>query len=107
MLETIAVFLPLLGSFIAGCLAFAAPEDEAGRAKIDAAAQWLTSGALILAAVCAGFVYWDVVIGQRPHTTELFTWIYSGALEVSWAIKMDTLSSVMLFMVTTVSSVIH
>ena len=107
MLETIAVFLPLLGSFIAGCLAFAAPGDAAGRAKIDAAAQWLTSGALILAAVCAGFVYWDVVIGQRPHTTELFTWIYSGALEVSWAIKMDTLSSVMLFMVTTVSSVIH
>ena len=107
MLEILAVFLPLIGSFIAGCLAFATPADENARARIDAAAQWVTSGALILAAVSAGFVFWDVVPGDRPHTLELFTWIDSGAMEVSWAIKVDTLSAVMLFMVTTVSSVIH
>jgi NADH-quinone oxidoreductase subunit L len=107
MLEILAVFLPLIGSFIAGCLAFATPADEHAKSRIDATAQWVTSGALILAAVCAGFVFWDVVPGNRPHTLELFTWIDSGAMEVSWAIKVDTLSAVMLFMVTTVSSVIH
>ena len=62
---------------------------------------------MILAAVAAGVVFWDVVLGNNPRTVELFTWIDSGAMEVSWAIKLDTLSSVMLFMVTTVAAVIH
>jgi len=106
-METIAVFLPLVGAFIAGCLAFWRTDDKTAKHRIDAAAQWITSGALILAAAAAGVVFWDVVVGASPRTVELFTWIDSGAMEVSWAIKMDTLSAVMLLMVTTVSSVIH
>jgi NADH-quinone oxidoreductase subunit L len=107
MFETIAVLLPLAGAFIAGMLAFVRLGDEKKQGRVDSAAQWVTCGALVLAAVFAGIVFWDVVMGQNPRTVELFTWIDSGALEVSWAIKMDTLSSVMLFMVTTVSAVIH
>ena len=38
---------------------------------------------------------------------ELFTWIDSGAFEFSWAIKLDTLSAVMLLVVTVVSWLIH
>ena len=107
MFETIAVFLPLAGACIAGMLAFARPDDEKKQGRIDAAAQWVTCGAMVLSAVFAGVVFSDVVLGQNPRTMELFTWIDSGAMEVSWAIKMDTLSSVMLFMVTTVAAVIH
>jgi len=105
--ETAAVLLPLFGAFIAGCLAFASPADKVKRFRIDKAAQWVTCGSLILAAVAAGFVFRDVVLGHSPTTVQLFTWIDSGAMEVSWAIKADTLTAVMLFMVTTVSSLIH
>ena len=107
MFETIAVFLPLASACIAGMLAFARPDDEKKQGRIDTAAQWVTCGAMVLSAVFAGIVFSDVVLGQNPRTVELFTWIDSGAMEVSWAIKMDTLSSVMLFMVTTVAAVIH
>ena len=107
MFETIAVFLPLTGACIAGMLAFARPDDQKTQGRIDTAAQWVTCGAMVLSAVFAGIVFSDVVLGQNPRTVELFTWIDSGAMEVSWAIKMDTLSSVMLFMVTTVAAVIH
>jgi len=107
MFEIIAVFLPLASACIAGMLAFARPDDEKKQGRIDTAAQWVTCGAMVLSAVFAGIVFSDVVLGQNPRTVELFTWIDSGAMEVSWAIKMDTLSSVMLFMVTTVAAVIH
>jgi NADH-quinone oxidoreductase subunit L len=101
-MEILPVFLPLIGAVCAGFLVFTGSSS-----RIDKAAQWVTCGAMILAAVIAGQVFWDVALGHNPHTIELFTWIDSGALEVSWAIKLDTLSVVMLFMVTTVSSAIH
>ncbi len=104
---TSAVFLPLLGSLIAGFLAFLAPEDKDRKARIDRAAQLVTCTGLILAAVASLFVFNAVVIGGNPVTIELFTWINSGGLEISWALKIDTLSAVMLSTVTVVSSVIH
>ena len=107
MFETIAVFLPLAGACIAGMFTFARLDDEKKQGRLDATAQWVTCGAMVLSTVFAGIVFSDVVLGQNPRTIELFTWIDSGAMEVSWAIKMDTLSSVMLFMVTTVAAVIH
>ena len=103
-METAVVLLPLFGAFIAGCLAFASPADEVMRSRIDKTAQWVTCGSLILAAVAAGFVFQDVVLGHNPTTIQLFTWIDSGAMEVSWAVKGETLTPVMLFMVTTVAS---
>ncbi len=106
-MEIIAVFLPLFGAICAGFLAFVRSTDSHTPNRVDRAAQYVTCGAMILAAVAAGVVFWDVVLGQNPHTVELFTWIDSGAMEVSWAIKLDALSAVMVFMVTVVSSVIH
>ena len=106
-MEIFAVFLPLFGALCAGFLVFIRSSEAKTPNRIDIAAQWVTCGAMILAAVAAGVVFWDVVLGNNPRTVELFTWIDSGAMEVSWAIKLDTLSSVMLFMVTTVAAVIH
>ncbi|MDA1089234.1 MAG: NADH-quinone oxidoreductase subunit L [Proteobacteria bacterium] len=106
-MELFAVFLPLFGALCAGFLVFVRAPETGTPNRIDTTAQWVTSSAMILAAVAAGAVFWDVVLGNNPHTVELFTWIDSGAMEVSWAIKLDTLSSVMLLMVTTVAAVIH
>jgi len=101
------VFLPLLGSLIAGVLAFYITEDEQKRARIDLAAQWVTCGALLLSMVLAISVFIDVALNGNAHTIELFTWIDSGALEVSWALKVDTLTAVMMIVVTVVSAMVH
>ena len=101
------VFLPLVGAVIAGMLAFVAPAGKARQARVDRAAQWITCGALLLSTVLAAFIFTDVVVAGNTGTVELFTWITSGALEVSWAIKVDTLTAVMLLVVTLVSAMVH
>jgi NADH-quinone oxidoreductase subunit L len=103
----LAVFLPLLGSIVAGVLSFAAKPDKAAKARVDRAAQLVTCGSLLLAAVAAGFSFNEVVLGHNPTTVVVLRWIESGALEFSWALKMDTLSATMVLMVTVVSSMIH
>jgi len=101
------VFLPLLGSLIAGVLAFYVSEDQQKRARNDLATQWVTCGALLLSMVLAIPVFIDVALNGNAHTIELFTWIDSGALEVSWALKVDTLTAVMMLVVTVVSAMVH
>jgi NADH-quinone oxidoreductase subunit L len=104
---TVTVFAPLLGAIIAGILAFVTPADKDGRAGIDRAAQWVTCGAMVLSAILSAFVFYDVVAGGKTGAVELFTWIDSGALEVSWALRVDTLSVVMVMTVSVVSAMIH
>ena len=102
MIEIFLVFLPLLGAIISGVLVFAKKSEY-----IDKVAQRVTCVLMGVASLLAGIVFWDVAINSNPQTLELFTWIESGSFEVNWAIRLDTLSVIMLFMVTTVSTVIH
>ena len=98
-----AVFLPLFGAICAGLLlAFA--KDKAFR---DRASQVVTSGCLALAALLSIVILYQVAIQGGDRTIELFTWIDSGALEASWALRFDTLSAVMIFVVTVVSTMVH
>src|ERR671935_1303740 len=48
-------------------------------------------------------------IGFRHHETRVsvLAWIYSGDLKVDWTIRVDTLTAVMLVVVTTVSAFVH
>ena len=103
-----AVFLPLIGSFIAGILTFAGGfANEETKKKIDRGSQLVTVGAMLLAAVAATFAFIDIVVHGNTGNVELFTWISSGTLEFSWALRGDTLALVMLLMVTWISSMIH
>jgi NADH-quinone oxidoreductase subunit L len=106
-MSTVVVFLPLIGSIVAGILAFYPSEDERRQSRIDFAAQWVTCGTMLLSMVFAVFVFIDVVVHGNTGTVELFTWIDSGALEVSWALKLDTLTAVMMLVVTVVSAMVH
>jgi NADH-quinone oxidoreductase subunit L len=106
---SLVVLSPLLGAAIAGALCFVAvdPEDKAKKAAIDRLSQIATIGGMSISTIVAFFILKDVVIGHNPHTVELFNWIDSGALKISWALKLDTLSSVMLMMVSFVATLIH
>ncbi len=97
-MDVAIVALPLLGALIAGL----------GNRRIgDHAAQWITSGLMLISCVLAWVVFCDVTFGNHPRTTELFMWIASGGLQANWALRVDQLSAVMLVVVTTVSSMVH
>ena len=104
---TAAIFLPLLGAVIAGALAFMPAADAHAKHRTDRLAQLITCGAMVLAAVLSIFIFKSVVFESQPRTIELFTWIDSGALEVSWALKFDALTAVMVLVVCNVSALIH
>ena len=107
MLDILVVFLPLIGSILAGALVFVDAPDKEAKHKLDLAAQWISCSGLVLSLFGAIAIFWDVALGGNAHTTELFTWIDSGALEVSWALKVDTLTAVMMIVVTGVSAMVH
>jgi NADH-quinone oxidoreductase subunit L len=97
-MDVAVVFLPLIGAIIAGLF---------GRQIGDRGAQLVTCGLLGLSALLSLVVFQDVVIAGNVHVTELFTWIDSGSFELSWALKVDELTAVMLSVVTVVSCMIH
>ncbi|MBT4907329.1 MAG: NADH-quinone oxidoreductase subunit L [Rhodospirillaceae bacterium] len=94
----LAVFLPLIGGLIAGIF---------GVRMGDRAAQLVTVIPMLIAAVLSSYLLWHVGIQGNERTIELFTWIDSGTLEVSWALRVDTLTAVMMFVVNVVSSMVH
>jgi len=107
MIDTLVVFLPLIGSIIAGLIVFLPGADKESQHRRDQAAQWATCLALVASAVLAVIVFVDVALNGNARTVELFTWIDSGALEVSWALKVDSLTAVMMIVVTVVSAMVH
>ncbi|MEM7774016.1 MAG: NADH-quinone oxidoreductase subunit L [Pseudomonadota bacterium] len=92
------VFLPLAGAIIAGLF---------GRLIGDRASEIVTSAFLVISAVLSWVVFVDVGFGQQTIKVPLMTWIQSGDLEVAWSLRIDTLTAVMLVVVTTVSSLVH
>ena len=92
------VFLPLLGSLIAGF---------GNRTIGDRPAQLVTCAGMFGALGLSIIAFFDVALGGNPVTVDLFTWISSGSMEASWALKFDTLTAVMLIVVTGVSTMVH
>ncbi|MBF0246863.1 MAG: NADH-quinone oxidoreductase subunit L [Alphaproteobacteria bacterium] len=102
------VFLPLLGAMLAGLLAFVdCGEDKHKKHKIDTYAQWITSGFLLVSMVLSWMTFASIGFGGEPYTVKVLTWIQSGGLDLNWALKVDTLTAVMLIVVTTVSAMVH
>jgi NADH-quinone oxidoreductase subunit L len=71
------------------------------------AAELVTTGFLLVAAALSWWTLGEVGFGHHDIRVELFPWITSGDLQVSWALRVDTLTAVMLVVVNTVSSLVH
>jgi NADH-quinone oxidoreductase subunit L len=71
------------------------------------AAELVTTLFLFAAAVLSWMALWRVGFSHQDSREVLFAWIYSGDLKVDWAIRVDTLTAVMLVVVNTVSSFVH
>ncbi|MGX9424844.1 MULTISPECIES: NADH-quinone oxidoreductase subunit L [Bradyrhizobium] len=71
------------------------------------AAELITTGLLFVSAALSWFALVDVGFLHHDARVPLFPWITSGDLQVSWALRIDTLTAVMLVVVNTVSSLVH
>jgi NADH-quinone oxidoreductase subunit L len=71
------------------------------------AAELITTGLLLVAALLSWFMLIDVGFEHHDARVALFPWINSGDLQVGWALRVDTLTAVMLVVVNTVSSLVH
>ncbi|MGN6684925.1 MAG: NADH-quinone oxidoreductase subunit L [Devosia sp.] len=96
------VFFPLIGALVAGLL---------GRVIGHRTSEFLTTGLLIVAAILSWFVFLPYVFngGEAMGETKVHVldWVHSGPLVLDWILRVDTLTAIMLVVVTTVSSVVH
>jgi NADH-quinone oxidoreductase subunit L len=74
----------------------------------DRPAQIVTCAALLIAAALSVFVFVRIGFGpEKMLVVPLFSWIDSGTLDINWSLRVDTLTAVMLIVVTGVSSMVH
>jgi NADH-quinone oxidoreductase subunit L len=92
------VFLPLIGALIAGWLSLS---------HRDRAAELVTVICLLTSLLFSVIAFAQVGIGGQPVTIDLARWIVSGDFEAMWRLRFDTLTVVMLIVVTGVSSMVH
>ena len=92
------VFLPLLGSAIAGLF---------GRVIGARGSELLTTTLLFVSAALSCYAFYDVALAGHVATVPVATWINSGNFHVDWTLRIDTLTAVMLVVVTGVSSLVH
>jgi NADH-quinone oxidoreductase subunit L len=71
------------------------------------AAELITTGLLMISAVLSWVTLVDVGFMHHDARIALFPWINSGDLQVAWALRVDTLTAVMLVVVNTISSLVH
>ena len=91
------VFLPLLGFLIAGVF---------GRWIGARGAEYVTTGLLGVSFVLSWIAFILVAGGADAHVP-IGNWFTSGKVVASWALRIDTLTAVMLVVVTTVSFLVH
>ena len=71
------------------------------------AAELVTTLFLFVAMVLSWMALYRVGFGHQDSREVLLAWMYSGDLKVDWGIRVDTLTAVMLVVVTTVSAFVH
>jgi NADH-quinone oxidoreductase subunit L len=95
---TAIVFLPLLGSAIAGLF---------GRFIGARASELVTTLLLFVSAALSCYAFYDVCFLGHGGIIKIAQWITSGDFEADWALRIDSLTAVMLVVVTGVSSLVH
>ena len=97
-MEIAIIVLPLLAAIISGFF---------GKIIGDRNSEILTSALVTISAIFSAIVFYEVIVNQYQDNIRIATWINSGSLDVNWSVKIDTLSAVMLVVVTSISSLVH
>jgi len=93
------VFLPLLAAIIAGL----------GQRIIgNVAAKTLTTGALFVSCALSWPIFLGFISGSETAFVEpVLKWVESGGLSFDWELRVDSLTAVMLVVITSVSALVH
>jgi NADH-quinone oxidoreductase subunit L len=98
MLIELILLFPLIGSIISGLFT----------AKIsDKFSQIFNSSLLVLSAILSTIVFFQYGLSDITTNIHLINWMKIGNFSADWSIKIDSLSSVMLVVVTYISSLVH
>jgi len=93
------VFLPLLAAIVAGL---------GNRMLGNTVAKSLTTGALFASCALSWPIFLSFVGGTaEAGVTPVLQWVQSGTLSFDWALRVDTLTAVMLVVITSVSALVH
>jgi NADH-quinone oxidoreductase subunit L len=71
------------------------------------AAEWITTALLFISMVFSWIAFVQVGLNGHDAHVPIANFITSGSLKVEWALHIDTLTAVMLVVVTTVSALVH
>jgi NADH-quinone oxidoreductase subunit L len=97
-MEIALLFFPLIASIISGFF---------GKHIGDRTSEIITSIFVSISALLSLILFYQVIVNNYESNVVIATWINSGTLNVNWSIKVDSLSAVMLVVVTLVSSLVH
>ena len=97
-MEYLILFLPLVAAIISGFF---------GKIVGEKLSQVITCTFTTLSCILSLIILYKVINYSYSNNLIISTWIDSGNLNVNWSIKIDTLSAVMLVVVTFVSSLVH
>jgi len=98
MIYKAIVFLPAIGALIAGLL---------GRVLGPRPCEIITTAFVLAGAVLSWIALWQVGFAGNSVHVPVLRWVASGELDVSWALRIDTLTAVMLVVVNTISGLVH
>jgi NADH-quinone oxidoreductase subunit L len=95
----IIVFAPLLAAIVGGL---------GNRMLGNTVVKSITTGALFLACALSWPIFLSFVNGSaEASVVPVLQWVQSGTLSFDWALRVDTLTAVMLVVITTVSALVH
>jgi NADH-quinone oxidoreductase subunit L len=98
MIYKTIVFLPIIGALIAGLL---------GRGLGARPCELITTTFVGISAALSWVVFSQIGFGAETVHVPVLRWVTSGQLDVSWGLRIDTLTGVMLVVVNTVSFLVH
>jgi NADH-quinone oxidoreductase subunit L len=98
LIVTLIVFAPLAGAVIAGL---------SGRRIGDVASMTVTTALLFVACALSWVTFFNTLYGDWHFTSQIAPFINVGAFQSAWSVRIDSLSGVMLVVVTTVSALVH
>jgi NADH-quinone oxidoreductase subunit L len=84
-----------------------APESHEPAAAGSRTTELITTTLLMIAMILSWIAFVQVGFGHHDARVPVFTWIASGNLTVEWSLRVDTLTAVMLVVVTSVSGFVH
>src|SRR4029079_12861183 len=98
MMYSLIVFLPIIASAIAGLF---------GRVIGARASELITTGCLFASAALSVVAFNDVALQGHNYIIPILPWIHSAGFTVDWTVRIDSITAVMLVVVTGVSSLVH